>query len=468
MLENDLELEKQLNIIKELKASKKFEGKKFFIETFGCQMNAHDSEKFIGILKELDMIETDDYKEAYVILYNTCAVRDNAERRVTGRVGLIKKLKEDRKKHEEELPIVCACGCMMQERSVQELVKSKYKKIIDIVFGTHNIYKFPEYLKEYIDNEKQVCDVWHAYRDIVERLPQERKYSFKACVNIMYGCNNFCTYCIVPFTRGREHSRRAIDIVREVEMLAKDGVTEIMLLGQNVNSYGVGNDDDITFAKLVTMVSEVPGIKRVRFMTSHPKDCSDELIDVMATNEKVCHQMHLPVQAGSTKVIKDMNRVYTKESYLDLIDRVKAKVPDCVITTDMIVGFPTETEEDFLETLDVMEKVRYDGVFSFIYSRREGTPAAKMEDCFTEAELKDRFDRLLKLDEKIRTENNLARVGKTFEVLCEGLNENGFIESRTNGGLLVHFKGEENMIGTYQNVTITEAKGYYLTGELVK
>lgn len=468
MLENDVERQKQIDIINELKESKKLENKKFFIETFGCQMNAHDSEKFIGILKEIGMIETEDYKEADLLLYNTCAVRDNAERKVTGRVGLIKKLKEDRKKNEEFIPIVCACGCMMQERSVIEKMQSDYKKIVDIVFGTHNIYKFPEYLKEYLENEKQIVDVWHAYKDIVEDLPSERKYSYKACVNIMYGCDNFCSYCIVPFTRGRERSRRAIDIVREVERLARDGVKEIMLLGQNVNSYGNGDEDGITFPKLLHMVSEVEGIKRVRFMTSHPKDCSDELINEMATNDKVCKQLHLPVQAGSTKVIKDMNRVYTKESYLALVDKVKKAMPDCIITTDMIVGFPTETEEDFKETLDLMEKVRYDGVFSFIYSRREGTPAAKMTDVFTEEELKDRFDRLLKLDEKIRTENNEKRLGNIYEVLVEGESGEGNLESRTDGSLLVHFKGDKSLIGTFQKVKIIEAKGYYLTGELIK
>ncbi len=468
MLENKEERDKQLNIIEELRESGRFSNKKYFVETFGCQMNAHDSEKFIGILKKMGLTETDNYKEADIIMYNTCAVRDNAERKVWGRIGNVKRLKEERRKKELDMPICCICGCMMQQETVIEQIKTKYKKVVDICFGTHNIYKFPELLQNYLENNSQIIDIWDAYKDIVEDLPQDRKYPFKACVNIMYGCNNFCTYCIVPYVRGRERSRRAIDIVREVEMLAKDGCVEVMLLGQNVNSYGKGNDDDITFAKLLHMVSEVEGIKRVRFMTSHPKDCSDELIEEVKNNPKVCKQLHLPVQSGSTKVMKEMNRVYTKESYLALIDKVKKEIPDVTISTDMIVGFPTETEEDFEETLDIMEKVKYDGVYSFIYSRRTGTPAAKMPFVFTEEEVSDRFNRLLDLDEKIRTERNNQRVGRTFEVLVEEKEDSGLLSGRTDGMLLVRFNGDESLIGKFVNVKVTENRKFYLYGELEK
>jgi len=463
MIENLEEREKQIEIINKLKQDGGFSDKKYYIETFGCQMNAHDSEKFIGILNELGLKQTDDINQANLVMYNTCCVRDNAERKVYGRIGIVKRLKQDKK----DL-ILCICGCMMQELDVIEKMKKEYKNVVDIIFGTHNIYKFPELLMEYMNKKSQIIDIWDEYKDIVESLPMERKYKHKACVNIMYGCNNFCTYCIVPYVRGRERSRKASDIVSEVKELANKGVVEVMLLGQNVNSYGIKNDDDVTFARLLHMVSEVEGIERVRFMTPHPKDCSDELIEEIANNSKVCKQIHLPIQSGSTKVLKAMNRVYTKEKYLELIKKVKEKISDVSITTDIIVGFPGESEEDFCETLRVVEEVQYDGIFSFIYSKRTGTKAASMPYDLTQEVISNRFNRLLELDEKIKTERNQKRVGKIYKVLVDEETSSNNLSSRTEGNLLVHFEGTKDLIGKIVNVEIVEAKGHYMLGRLVK
>ncbi len=463
MIENTKEKEKQIDIINKLKNNKKLQGKKFFVETFGCQMNAHDSEKFIGILKEIGYEEAPDIKSANLILLNTWCVRDNAERKVYGRIGLVKRLRElnpDR--------IFAIAGCMMQQETVLKDIRTKYRKIVNIVFGTHNIYKFPEMLEKYLEDGEQIIDIWDEYKDIVEDLPSERKYEHRACVNIMYGCNNFCSYCIVPYVRGRERSRDASEIIKEVERLTESGVTEVMLLGQNVNSYGRGNNDDITFPKLLTMVSEVPGIKKISFMTPHPKDCSDELIEVVKNNPKVYKHMHLPVQSGSTKVLKDMNRIYTKEEYLELIKKVKKEIPDVIISSDMIVGFPTETEEDFLETLEVVKEVRYDTVYSFIFSKRTGTKAATFKPVATEEEVSKRFDTMLKLITDIQTENNAKRLGKVYEVHIDEEKTPGNLAGRVEGCILVHISGSSNLVGQYVKVKITETKGHYLTGELVK
>ena len=360
----------------------------FCVTTFGCQMNARDSEKLRGILNQIGYEEAEE-DEADFVIYNTCTVRENANTRVYGRLGQLK----PRKKQQPHM-MIGLCGCMMQEPEVIAKLKKSYS-FVDIIFGTHNIYKFAELICERYEAGKMVVDIWEDTDKIVEDLPNERKYAFKSGINIMFGCNNFCSYCIVPYVRGRERSRKPEAIIREIERLVKDGVSEVMLLGQNVNSYGKTLDKPIAFAELLRRIEKIEGLKRIRFMTSHPKDLSDELIEVMASSEKICKHLHLPVQSGSTRILKKMNRRYTKESYLELAEKIKKAVPDISLTTDIIVGFPGETEEDFQETLDVVRKVRYDSAFTFIYSKRTGTPAAAMEDQIPADVVKDRFDRLL-------------------------------------------------------------------------
>ena len=340
---------------------------------------------------------------------------------------------------------------------------------MDLIFGTYNIYKFPELLESLLDGSGRIIDIWRAQEEIVEDLPSIRKHSFKASVNIMYGCNNFCTYCIVPYVRGRERSREPENILAEVRALAESGVKEIQLLGQNVNSYGRGLKNEITFAQLLEMVNEVEGIERIRFISSHPKDLSQELIDAMGRLDKVCPQFHLPLQSGSDRLLKLMNRHYTKAQFLDEVRRLKEAVPDVSITTDIIVGFPGETREDFLETLDVVRQVRFDGAFTFIYSKREGTPAARMEQVDPE-EAKANFDELLKLLEEIGRENNKHWVGKRLKVLAEEVSKNdaAVLSGRTEHNHLVHFKAEASLIGEMVWVTITDSTAFYLLGEMEK
>ena len=360
------------------------------VATFGCQMNFKDSEKLIGILNEIGYEETED-EHADLVLYNTCTVRENANLKIYGRLGYLSKLKK-----ENSNMIIGLCGCMMQEEHVVEKIKKSYK-FVDLIFGTHNIFKLAELLYERLSGQKSVIDIWQGTTEIVEDLPSERKYSFKSGVNIMYGCNNFCSYCIVPYVRGRERSRKPEDIINEIKKLVSEGVVEIMLLGQNVNSYGKTLENPMTFAQLLQEIEKIDGLKRVRFMTSHPKDLSDELIDVMAHSKKICKQMHLPLQSGSDRLLKIMNRHYDKQHYLEIVDKLRKAIPDIGISTDIIVGFPGETEEDFNETLDVVKKVQYDSAFTFIYSKRSGTPAAEMENQVPQDVVKDRFDRLLKV-----------------------------------------------------------------------
>ena len=358
------------------------------VTTFGCQMNEKDSEKLLGILETIGYEEVET-EEADFLIFNTCTVRENANTKLYGHLGQVKKMKE-----RNPQMMIGLCGCMMQEEHVIEKIRSSYK-FVDIIFGTHNIFKLAELLKARVDSKGMIVDIWKDTDQIVEDLPSDRKFSFKCGVNIMYGCNNFCSYCIVPYVRGRERSRNPEDIVREIEHLVADGVVEVMLLGQNVNSYGKNLEHPITFAQLLKEIEKIEGLKRIRFMTSHPKDLSDELIEVMAESKKICPHLHLPLQSGSSRVLKEMNRRYTKESYLALVDRIREKLPDISLTTDIIVGFPGETEEDFLETMDVVGKVGYDSAFTFIYSKRSGTPAAAKEDQVPEEVVKDRFDRLL-------------------------------------------------------------------------
>ena len=390
------------------------------VNTFGCQMNARDSEKIIGILMTIGYKVVED-EDADLVIFNTCTVRENANLKVYGRLGQLKKIKN---KNPEMITMLC--GCMMQEESVVEKIKKSYRNV-DIIFGTHNIFKFAELLSMKVldraESKKMIIDVWKDTTEIVEELPVERKYHFKSGVNIMFGCNNFCSYCIVPYVRGRERSREPEDIIAEIECLVKDGVVEVMLLGQNVNSYGKNLENPISFTELLRRVEKIEGLKRIRFMTSHPKDLSDELIEYLGESKKVCKQMHLPLQSGSDRLLQKMNRHYTKEGYLELVRKIRKAVPDIALSTDIIVGFPGETEEDFAQTMDVVKKVEYDSAFTFIYSKRTGTPAAAMEEQVDEAVVKERFDRLLAKVQEIAAKKAAEDVGKVEEVLVEEIND---------------------------------------------
>lgn len=435
----------------------------FSVITFGCQMNARDSEKLCGVLEQVGYQETEKEEAADFVIYNTCTVRDNANQRVYGRLG---QLKQQKKQNPHML--IGLCGCMMQEQSVIDKIKKSYR-FVDLIFGTHNLYKFAELLFNCLDSGSMTVDIWKDTDKIVEDLPSERKFPFKSGVNIMFGCNNFCSYCIVPYVRGRERSRDPRDIIREIESLAADGVVEIMLLGQNVNSYGKTLEDPMTFAQLLKEIEKIEGIERIRFMTSHPKDLSNELIEVMKNSSKICRHLHLPIQSGSTRILEKMNRRYTKEQYLDLAARIKTAIPDISLTTDIIVGFPGETEEDFLETMDVVRKVRYDSAFTFIYSKRTGTPAAAMENQIPEDVVKDRFDRLLKEVQAISAESCSVHEGKTMPVLVESVNDHddSLVTGRLGNNLLVHFKGEASLIGKIVDVRLHTCKGFYYLGEMV-
>lgn len=433
------------------------------IQTLGCQMNARDSEKIEGILRQIGYEITDDLKADFVI-YNTCTVRENANLKVYGRLGHLKKVKE-----KNPHMMIALCGCMMQENVVIEKIRSSYK-FVDLVFGTHNIFKLAELMYTSINQEKTVFDIWKDTTMIVEDLPSKRKYSFKAGVNIMYGCNNFCSYCIVPYVRGRERSRKPEDIIKEIKALVADGVVEVMLLGQNVNSYGKNLDEPMTFAQLLQEVEKIEGLERIRFMTSHPKDLSDDLIEVMSKSTKICNHLHLPVQSGSTDILTKMNRKYTKDSYLDLVGRIKKAMPNISLTTDIIVGFPGETEEDFLDTLDVVKQVEYDSAYTFIYSKRTGTPAAAMDNQIPEDVVKDRFNRLLEVVQDISHKKAQVYEGTVQDVLVEEVNpqDDSLVTGRLTNNLLVHFPGNEEMIGKIVKVRLNECKGFYYFGEMVK
>lgn len=435
----------------------------FCVTTFGCQMNARDSEKLVGVLEKIGYVEEAEEEKADFVIYNTCTVRENANMRVYGRLGQLKRVKKT-KPH----MMIALCGCMMQEPQVVEKLKKSYR-FVDIIFGTHNIYKFAELIVTRLESERMMIDIWKDTDKIVEDLPSERKFSFKSGVNIMFGCNNFCSYCIVPYVRGRERSRNPKDIVREIEGLVSDGVVEVMLLGQNVNSYGKTLEEPMTFASLLQEIEKIEGLERIRFMTSHPKDLSDELIQVMKNSKKICKHLHLPVQSGSTRILEKMNRRYTKEAYLELVDKIKTAVPDISLTTDIIVGFPGETEEDFLETMDVVKKVRYDSAFTFIYSKRSGTPAAVMEEQIPEEIVKERFDRLLKEVQDISSEVCAVHTGTTQEVLVESVNDHdsSLVTGRLSNNILVHFPGEADLIGKIVDVFLEECKGFYYIGRRI-
>ena len=433
------------------------------ITTFGCQMNARDSEKLVGILERIGYVEVPDENADFVI-YNTCTVRENANLRVYGRLGYLHSLK---KKNPHMM--IGLCGCMMQEAQVVEKLKKSYS-FVNLIFGTHNIYKFAELVVSSLLSDRMIIDIWKDTDKIVEDLPVERKYPFKSGVNIMFGCNNFCSYCIVPYVRGRERSRNPKDIIREIERLVKDGVVEVMLLGQNVNSYGKNLEEPMTFAQLLTEIEKIEGLKRIRFMTSHPKDLSDELIEVMKNSKKICKHLHLPLQSGSSDILQKMNRRYDKEKYLNLVEKIRTAIPDISLPTDIIVGFPGETEEDFLETVDVVKKVRYDSAFTFIYSKRTGTPAAVMENQIPEDVVKDRFNRLLETVQTIGREMSARDTGKVMEVLVEEQNsqDKHLMTGRLSNNLLVHFEGDTSLIGQLCQVRLDECRGFYYMGTKVE
>lgn len=429
--------------------------------TFGCQMNAKDSEKLIGILETIGYEIIED-ESADLVFYNTCTVRDNANQRVYGRLGFLNTMK---KKNPHK--IIALCGCMMQETTVIEKIKKSYS-FVDLIFGTHNIYKFAELLTTVYQSDRMVIDIWKDTDKIVEDLPAERKYSFKSGVNIMFGCNNFCSYCIVPYVRGRERSRNPKDIIREIEQLVSEGVVEVMLLGQNVNSYGKNLEEPMTFAQLLREVEKIEGLKRIRFMTSHPKDLSDELIQVMKESKKICRHLHLPLQAGSTRILTAMNRRYTKEQYLALAKKIRQEIPDISLTTDLIVGFPGETAADVDETIEVVKEVQYDNAFTFIYSKRTGTPAAAMENPVSEQEIKENFDRLLKVVQETARERVQRLEGQTLEALIEEVNEQdaSLLTGRLSNNTIVHFPGDKELVGSIVNVKLKECHGFYYIGEM--
>lgn len=433
------------------------------VTTFGCQMNARDSEKLAGILDQVgyELIESED---ADLVIYNTCTVRDNANQRVYGRLGFLNSMKQ-KKPHMK----IALCGCMMQEDVVIEKIKKSYR-FVDLIFGTHNIFKFAELLCTMFESEDMVIDIWKDTDQIVEDLPVERKYPFKSGINIMFGCNNFCSYCIVPYVRGRERSRSPKDIIKEIESIAADGVVEIMLLGQNVNSYGRTLEEPMSFADLLREVEKVEGIERIRFMTSHPKDLSEDLIQVMKESKKICRHLHLPLQSGSTSILAAMNRSYTKEQYLAIAERIRKEIPDMSITTDIMVGFPGETLEDVEETIDVVKRVQYDNAFTFIYSKRTGTPAAAMDNQVSQKVVKEGFDKLLKVVQDTAKERTKLLQGQIQTALVEEVNEqnDSLVTGRLSNNTIVHFPGDASLIGRIVKVKLKECHGFYYAGEMLQ
>ena len=452
-----------IKILDELKEKDNVK-KHFYIETWGCQMNEEDSEKLSGMLKRIGYTRTENKEEAGIILFNTCCVRENAENKVFGNLGALKKLK----KKNPDL-IIGICGCMMQQEGMADRILKEFP-YVNIIFGTHNAYKFPEYLNRVRTEGVQIKEIFNKETEIVEGLPIDRESSVKAFVTIMYGCNNFCTYCIVPYVRGRERSRKPEDILKEIRELVAQGYKEITLLGQNVNSYGKGLEEDVDFAKLLRMINEIEGLERVRFMTSHPKDLTHDVIMAIKECDKLCEQIHLPVQSGSNSILKKMNRHYTKEYYLDLIKKIKEQIPGVTLTTDIIVGFPGETEEDFQETLELVKEVGYSSAFTFIYSRRNNTPADMMLNQVSEEDKHHRFNRLIAaVNERVIAQNK-AEEGNILEVLVEGNSKNDAekLTGRTRTGRLVNFTGENVNVGELVNVKITRAQNFSLIGEVIK
>lgn len=451
---------KELNFGSTLQSGKP---KHYSISTFGCQMNENDSERLAGMLNTMGFTEIEETEKSDIIIYNTCCVRENAELKVYGHLGALKKLKREN----PEL-IIAVCGCMMQQPEVVEHIRKKYRHV-DLIFGTHNLYKFPELLHNAMESDKLLIDVWESTGVIAEDMPIDRKDFIKAWVTVMYGCDNFCSYCIVPYVRGRERSRSLEDIVDEVRMLGQQGYKEITLLGQNVNSYGKDLSEPVSFARLLREIDEVDGIERIRFMTSHPKDLSDELIDAVKDCKKVCEHLHLPIQAGSAKVLKEMNRRYTKEQYLQLVSKIQERIPGISLTTDIIVGFPGETEEDFEETLDVMKQVGFDMAYTFLYSKRTGTPAAKNPAQISEEIKKIRFEKLLEVQNKISRKINDHLLNKEVEVLVEGLSKSSqsTYTGRTRTNKIVNFKGAPELVGKLVKIRVDKIQTWSLEGTII-
>lgn len=436
--------------------------KHYLIKTYGCQMNVHESEKLAGMLKSLGYNETNNAEQADIIVFNTCCIRDSAEQKVLGNIGAVKKLK----KQNPNL-IIAVCGCMAQENGRKELFQEKYKHV-NIVFGTHNLHNFKEYILNFEKSKKNIYDIWEKEVEINENVEMYRTSNNNAWVNIMYGCNNFCTYCIVPYVRGRERSRTIEDITAEVKTLVNEGYKTITLLGQNVNSYGNDFSDDTNFAKLLRTLCALKGDFKIKFMTSHPKDLTDEVINVIATEPKMSKVIHLPVQSGSNRILKLMNRNYTVEHYLELIKKIKQQVPNYFISTDIIVGFPTETEEDFMATYNLVKEVNYGGVFGFIYSKRTGTIAEKMDGQVSDEIKHDRVNRLLKLSKQIIKEQNLALVGTVNEALVESKTENGYLATLDNGKNVILQTSENIKIPSFVNVKVNSIDRNKLICSLVK
>ena len=453
-------IEKQKEYMEKVKKINENKNKKYYILTMGCQLNENDSEKLIGIMEEMGYTKSDDIKNADLYVINTCCVRENAEEKLFGKLGELKKIKENKN------IIIAIGGCMMQEEHITEKIKKSYP-FVDVVFGTHTLHKFPEDLYTAITKNKKVKDVIDIDGEIYEGLPVKRTSNKQASVIIMYGCNNFCSYCIVPYVRGRERSRKPEDILNEIKELAKEGYREITLLGQNVNSYKGG--ENYNFANLLEDVDKIEGIEVIRFVSPHPKDFTDEVIDVISKSSKISRLIHVPLQSGSTNVLKEMNRKYTKEQYLDLIKRIRNKIPDVVFSTDIIVGFPGETEEDFEDTIDVVKQVNFEQIFMFIYSRRIGTRADKMENQILEEIKHKRFDRLKQVFEESVEENNKKYIGTTQKILVEGYSKNNqdMLTGRTDTNKVVIFEGPEKLIGKIINIKIISEHKWYLKGEVL-
>lgn len=453
-------IEKQKEYMEKVKKINENKNKMYYILTMGCQLNENDSEKLIGIMEEMGYTKSDDIKNADLYVINTCCVRENAEEKLFGKLGELKKIKENKN------IVIAIGGCMMQEEHITEKIKKSYP-FVDVVFGTHTLHKFPEDLYTAITKNKKVKDVIDIDGEIYEGLPVKRSSNKQASVIIMYGCNNFCSYCIVPYVRGRERSRKPEDILNEIKELAKEGYREITLLGQNVNSYKGG--ENYNFANLLEDVDKIEGIEVIRFVSPHPKDFTDEVIDVISKSSKISRLIHVPLQSGSTNVLKEMNRKYTKEQYLDLIKRIRNKIPDVVFSTDIIVGFPGETEEDFEDTIDVVKQVNFEQIFMFIYSRRIGTRADKMENQILEEIKHKRFDRLKQVFEESVEENNKKYIGTTQKILVEGYSKNNqdMLTGRTDTNKVVIFEGPEELIGKIINIKIISEHKWYLKGEVL-
>jgi len=468
------EIEKQYRYMSEIKQindvcfAKNNVRKRAIVRNFGCQMNEHDAESLSGMILQMGYELCDSSEGSDLIIFNTCCVRENAELKVYGLLGALKKMKK-----ENPDMVIAVCGCMTEQPQVVEEIKKKFKNV-ELIFGTHNLHRFPELLCNCISNRKAVYETSHTEGEVAEGLPILRENNIKAWVTIMYGCNNFCSYCIVPYVRGRERSRDSAEIIKEIQELEKQGIKEVTLLGQNVNSYGkdkINPEDpesskEMDFADLLTAICENTKIERIRFLTSHPKDLSDKLISVMAKYPAICKYLHLPVQSGSTKVLKEMNRRYTKEQYLNLIEKIRMQIPSIAITTDIIVGFPGETDEDFEETLNLVEQVRYESAYTFIYSKRQGTPAAEREDQVDENIVKEHFNKLIEIQNRISREINDTYLGKRVKVLVEGKSRTDIKKytGRTQENKIVNFESDIDVTGRIVEVEISNVQTWSLDG----